>query len=65
MKAEELRGMIPKELLEGVGSAGEVVEGFRGQKEARVLVFGSLFLIGEVLAALGVDAEDLVTYRVD
>lgn len=62
-QARELEAFVPKSLWRGAASTSEVLEDVRQETEANVLVFGSVYLVGEVFEELGWTAESLVTYR--
>ncbi len=59
---EELKAVVPAGLWAGAGTTREVLAALRAAPQVEsVLVFGSLFLLGEVLRDLGVQAQELVT----
>ncbi len=61
--AAELRRVVPHRLWRGSGSTADVMDSAAQNGVQELLVFGSIFLIGEVYEVLGVKADELVTYR--
>ncbi len=64
--AEQLEAAMGDKKLVAVGSTAEMLVQAQEQIEAaegraRILVFGSIYLLGEVFEELGVDADSLVT----
>ena len=58
----ELRRVVPPKLWRGAGRTAEVMDSAAQEGVQELLVFGSIFLIGEVYQALGIKADELVTY---
>lgn len=65
--SEQLRASLRSEALEAVGPTADMLaqaqEHVRGAEgRAHILVFGSIYLLGECFEALGIEADSLVTY---
>lgn len=58
----ELRRVVPPKLWRGAGRTADVMDSAAQEGVQELLVFGSIFLIGEVYEVLGVKADELVTY---
>lgn len=63
--SEQLQGFVPSPLWQGAASTAEVLREVRAQQSGDLLIFGSVFLVGEVYDALGWQVSDLVTYGDD
>lgn len=62
---DQLRRYVPKPLWQGASTTRRVVQRARAETDGDILVFGSVFLVGEVFATLDRPAEALRTYAVD
>lgn len=63
--SDELQGFVPRRWWRGSGTTQDVLRRVRGGEEGDVLIFGSVFLLGEVFEALGWRVSELVTYVED
>lgn len=61
-RSEQLRRHVPRDLWRGADSTGRVVRHLDAHVEGDILIFGSLYLLGECYEALGWTAQQLVTY---
>jgi folylpolyglutamate synthase/dihydropteroate synthase len=64
--AEELRATIPGDVLRETGPTSRVFpEALRRahQEGGYLLVFGSIYLVGEAFELVGLTPDDLVTFR--
>lgn len=60
---EELARVVPKNLWQGAFGVKEAWTRARERTEGDLLVFGSIYLLGELYEALGVRVEDLVVFK--
>ncbi len=60
--AAQLRDFVPDALWQGAAVTERCIEAVSKESNGDVLIFGSVFLVGEVFAALGRDVPSLKTY---
>ena len=59
---DELRGRVPDELWQSAAPTGAVFQRAQDSVDGDLLVFGSVYLVGEIYEALGRSTDSLVTY---